>query len=182
MRNRSIAVLAVATIAVVAPCCAWAEEAAPQPPAEMANLAVFSGTWSCAGTTSPSPMGPAGKITSKVEGNDELGGFWRSGTVTMTGEGMPGAMKGVFRMTYDPGAKQYVLLWADSMGAWSQATSPGWEGDKIVFTGEGTMGGQKMTTRDSFAKGSDGTLRHDWEAQLDGKWTPLGTETCRKGA
>jgi hypothetical protein len=83
-------------------------------------------------------------------------------------------------MTYDPGAKQYQMLWVDSMGAWSQETSTGWEGDKIVFAGETAMGGKKMRVRDSFVKAGDGSMNHSWEMQAEGKWVPLGNETCRR--
>ena len=42
------------------------------------------------------------------------------------------------------------------------------------------MGGKKFATRDTFAKGAGGTMRHTSEMQTDGKWTPLGDETCQK--
>ena len=119
-------------------------------------------------------------MTSTVESHTDLGGFWQSGTVKATGGGMPGTMEGSFRMTYEPGTKQYVLFWMDSMGAFSKAVSSAWEGDTMVFTGEGTMGGLTTPVRDSFTKGADGTLQHTWEIQADGKWMPMGKETCRK--
>ena len=59
------------------------------------------------------------------------------------------AMEGMFHMTYDPGPKQYVMLWVDNMGGYSKETSSGWEGDKIVFSGQTAMGGKQMGTRDS---------------------------------
>jgi hypothetical protein len=73
-----------------------------------------------------------------------------------------------------------VMFWVDSMGGWSRSTAPGWDGDKLVYTGEGAMVGQKVVGRDTFTKGSDGSLRHTWEMQIDGKWTPVGDETCKK--
>ena len=176
------ALFAAATLAVVVPC-AVAQDAppkAPAPAAEMANLKVFDGRWTCEGKVLPTPMGPGGAMTSTVDGHSDLGGFWQSGSVKSSGAGMPGTMEGMFHMTYEPGAKQYVLLWVDNMGGFSKASSPGWDGDKLVFTGEGAMSGMTMQVRDTFTKGADGSLRHDWEAQVDGKWTPLGSETCKK--
>lgn len=181
MRARPTCLLVVALVVSVVPAVA-APEGPPKPAAEMANLKVFDGSWTCEGTANPSPMGAGGKLTSWVTSHTDLGGFWQSGTVKSSGAGMPGTMEGMFHMTYDPGSKRYVLLWVDNMGGWSQATSPGWEGDELVFTGESTMAGQKMQVRDRFVKAAAGSLRHDWEAQLDGKWAPLGSETCRKGA
>lgn len=183
MTTRSItAILAAATLAAVVPCAA-APEGPPKPPAEMSNLKAFDGSWACEGKSEASPFGPAGTNKGTVKSQADLGGFWQSGMVKSTGSSMPGAtMEGMFRMTYDPGTKQYLLLWVDNMGAYSHETSPGWEGNKIVFTGDMAMGGTKTSVRDTFIKGADGSLKHDTEAQIDGKWTALGSETCKKGA
>lgn len=58
----------------------------PTPAPEMKNLAVFDGNWTCEGTMPPSPMGPGGKMTSTVSARQDLGGFWRTGTVKGTME------------------------------------------------------------------------------------------------
>jgi hypothetical protein len=181
MRTPLVTALICAAIVTAAISAGAATEAPPTPAAEMSNLEIFAGSWTCEGKVLPSPMGAGGPMTTTVEGHTGLGGFWQSGTVKSTGAGMPAAMEGEFRMTYDPGAKQYVLLWVDNMGAFSHSTSPGWEGDKLVFTGEGSMSGTKMMVRDTFVKGADGSLRHDWEGQVEGKWTPMGSETCTRG-
>jgi len=181
MTTRSItAILAAATFAAVVPCAA-APDAPPKPAAEMSNLKVFDGNWTCAGEALPGPMGPGGKMTGSVKSHADFGGYWQSGMVKSSMTGMP-AMEGMFHMTYDPGPKQYVLLWVDNMGAYSQETATGWEGDKIVFSGETAMGGKKMAVRDTFVKAADGSLKHDWEGQIDGKWTAMGSETCKKAA
>jgi hypothetical protein len=157
-----------------------AAEGPPSPAAEMANLQIFDGSWTCRGQVPASPMGPGGAIEGTVVSASDLGGFWQSGTVKSTGAGMPGTMEGMFHMTYDPAVKQYVLLWVDNMGGWSQATSPGWQDDALVFTGTSSMGGHKVNVRDTFRKAADGSLQHDWEAEMDGKWTSMGSETCTK--
>jgi hypothetical protein len=148
----------------------------------MSNLKIFDGSWTCEGKMEATPMGPAGTMKSTVKSQADMGGFWQSGTVKSTMAAMPGTMEGMFHMTYDPGAKQYVMLWVDNMGAYSQATATGWQGDKIVFSGETAMGGKKMMVRDTFTKAADGSLKHDMEAQIDGKWMATGSETCRKPA
>lgn len=151
----------------------------PKPAPEMAQIKFFDGNWTCEGVALDSPMGPGGKMKSTVRSQTELGGFWQAGTVRATTAGMP-PMEGRFHMSYDPGAKQYVLLWVDNMGAYSQETSAGWQGDKMVFAGDVTMGGKKMRARDTFVKAGDGSFKHSWEMQMDGKWRPMGDETCRK--
>ena len=180
--TRSIAgTLAAAAIAAVLPCAVAlaAPDQAPKPPAEMSNLKVFDGNMTCDGKAEATPFGPAGPMKGTVKSQTDLGGFWQTGMVKSSMTGMP-PMEGMFHMTYDPGAKQYVLLWVDNMGAYSQSTASGWQGDKIVFNGQMSMGGKQMKTRDTFVKAADGSLRHDWEGEIDGKWTPMGTETCKK--
>ena len=177
--NKRMSLWLAVSILAVAPA-VRAAEPTPSPAAEMANLKVFDGSWTCEGTANPGPMGPGGAMKGAVTSQTDLNGYWQSGTVKSTGGGMSGTMEGRFHMTYDPGAKQYVLLWIDNMGIWSQETSPGWSGDKMVFTGESHMGAQKMSVRDVFVKNADGSLKHDWEGEFEGKWTTMGTETCRK--
>jgi hypothetical protein len=176
----------LAAVLVAAVPCALAQGAAekkapeiPKPAPEMAGLAYFEGSWTCEGTMQPSPGAPAGKMTSTAMIHNDLGGFWQSGRIKGTTAGMP-PFEGMFHTTYDPAAKQYVMIWVDNMGAWSRSASKGWEGDKIVYEGEMQMGGQKLLGRDTFTKGAGGSMRHTAEMQVDGKWTPMGDETCRK--
>jgi len=184
MRTRSIAgTLLAAAVAAVLPCAAAlaAPDEAMKPAPEMSNVKWFDGNWTCEGKAEPGPMGPGGKTTTTVKSHSDLGGFWQSGMVHSAMATGP-AMEGMFHMTYDPGPKQYVMLWVDNMGAYSHQTSSGWEGDKMVFTGSTAMGGKQMSTRDTFVKSGAGSMTHDWEAQVDGKWTAMGTETCKRAA
>ena len=182
MTARSITGLFVAAaFAAVVPFANGAPEQAPTPAPEMSSLKFFDGSWTCEGTMPPSPMGPGGKTTTSVKSHTDLGGFWQSGRVKSTMTGMP-SMEGMFHMTYDPGAKQYVMLWVDNMGAWAKSTAAGWEGDKIVFSGEVAMGGKTMMSRETFVKGADGSFKRDSEGQMEGKWVPMGNETCKKAA
>jgi hypothetical protein len=192
MTRRSIAGSLAVALAAAVPCTfaqdvkgrpaqkvVKAEMGAPKPAPEMSQLKFFDGSWTCEGTMSPSPFGPGGKMKSTVRSQADLGGFWQSGVVKGTSPGMP-PFEGRFNMTYDPMAKRHVMLWVDNMGGWAHSTAPGWEGDKIVFSGDSFMSGKKFATRDTFAKGAGGTMRHTSDMQMDGKWAPLGDETCKK--
>jgi len=194
MSARSItAVLVAAAFAAVAPY-ASAQAAAdkkmdkpagamaqPKPAAEMSNLKFFDGSWSCSGDGAMEPGGPMMKMNSSVKSQSDLGGFWQSGTVKGTTPGMP-PFEGMFHMTWDAAARQYVMLWVDNMGAWSQTRASGWTGDKMVFSGEGQMGDQKMAMRDTFTRKADGNLGHTGEMQVKGQWMKMMDETCRKSA
>lgn len=154
----------------------------PKPAPEMAQLDYFVGTWNCQGKSLPSPFGPAGDLKGSVQVTKDLNGFWQSGTVKAS---MPGAapsmpFEGRFHVTYDPGAKGFVMLWVDNMGGWSQSRANGWKGDTLVYDGESHMGPQTFKSRDTFVRSGAGSMKHTWEASVNGKWMTLGEETCQK--
>ena len=152
----------------------------PKPAPEMANLAVFAGDWSCSGQGAMEPGGAMMPMTTSVSAHSDLGGFWNSGRVKGATPGLP-PFEGMFHMTYDAAAKNYLMLWVDSMGAWSEARASGWQDDKIVFNGVTVMGGQKINVRDTFTRGRDGSLGHVGEMEMGGKYSKVLDETCRKG-
>lgn len=156
-----------------------AQQGPPKPAPEMAQIAYFEGSWTCDGKMFETPMGPAGSMTSTADIRKELNGHFQSGTIKGSAANMP-PFEGRFHVTYDAGMKQYVMLWVDNMGGWSQSTSTGWKGDVMVYEGEGHMGGQTMKSRDTFTKSGAASMKHSWEMQMDGKWMPAGEETCTK--
>src|SRR5712691_8171411 len=122
--------------------------AVPTPAPELAQLDYFLGTWRCDGTAPVTPMGPARKTRTTVSIGPDLGGFWYSGTVRedkTTDNAHP--VYGIFHETYDAAKKQFLLLWADNYGGWATETTRGWDGEKIVWEGEGTLGGQTLLGR-----------------------------------
>lgn len=56
----------------------------------------------------------------------------------------------------------------------------GWKGDTIVYEGESHMGPMSMKTRDTFTRSGAGAMKHVWDAEMNGKWTTLGEENCKK--
>src|SRR5688500_1284280 len=157
--------------------------AMPAPASEMAALAFFDGKWQCTGEGAMEPGGAMQKMTGTVKVESDLGGFWQSGKVSAQMTGMPGpGFEGKLHTTWDPGAKEYVMFWVDSMGGWAQTRATGWDADKITYTGTSYMGGQKIASRDIFIKKADGSLGHIGEMQVNGQWTKMMDETCRHEA
>ena len=188
MNARSMTGTLVAAVLAAALPCATAQAAdekkapmAPKPAAEMSGLKFFDGGWTCAGEGMMDPGGPMHKMTSTVKSHSDLNGFWQSGMVKGTTPGMPG-FEGMFHMTWDPAAKQYVMFWVDNMGGWSQTRASGWDGNKIVFAGDSQMGTEKMGSRDTFVKNADGSMHHTGEMEMGGKWVKGMEETCKKAA
>ena len=176
-------IISVSAAAIVTASLAAAEvrqqQGPPKPAPEMAQMAFMEGTWTCQGKMFQTPFSPAGTMTSSAEIRKDLGGFFQTGVIKGTSKEMP-PFEGRFHLTYDSGTKQFVMLWVDNMGGWSQTTSSGWKGDTIVYSGEGHMGGQKVNGRDTFTKSGPTSMRHSWEMEIGGKWTPAGDETCQK--
>lgn len=180
MRTNSVNTLvAVGMFAAVFAATGSAQQSMPQPAAEMAQLAYFEGSWTCTGKSFQTPMGPAGDIKGTVEMRKDLNGHYQSGTVKMAMANMP-PMEGRMHVTYDTGKKQYIMLWVDNMGGRAQTASSGWTGDTIVYEGETHMAGQTIPSRDTFTKNGPTSMKHGWEAQMNGKWMALGEATCTK--
>lgn len=155
------------------------QQGPPKPAPEMSQMAYFEGSWSCEGKTMESPMGPAGSLKSTVDVRRDLNGHFQTGTIKGSMPNQP-PFEGRFHATYDSGMKQWVMLWVDNMGSWAQNMSSGWKGDTVVYEGEGHMGGQTMKSRDTFTKSGAASMKHTWEMQMNGKWMPVGEETCNK--
>lgn len=178
MRTRFVFVLAAAVSSVLASVSAQQQMQMPKPAPQMSEIAFFEGQWSCSGKMHESPMGPAGTATSTADIRRDLGGFWQVGTIKASAAGMN--MEGRYYAIYDPAAKQYVMVWMDSMGGWARSTASGWKGDTMVYEGESHMGAESMKTRDSFTRNGAGAMKHTSEAQIGGKWMTVMEETCTK--
>lgn len=178
MRSMSALALAFALVFVAATAAAQPPQM-PTPAAEMSQLAFFEGTWSCEGKMNETPFGPASTMTSTAEIHKDLGGFWQSGVIKGSAPKMP-PFEGRFHVTYDPGAKNFVMMWLDSMGMHARSTSSGWKGDTMVYEGDSHGMGQTIKTRDTFTKAGPAAMKHTWEMQMGGKWISGGEESCKK--
>jgi len=155
--------------------------ALPTPAPELAQLGYFLGTWKCDGRVPATPMGPAHQSRSTVTIRPDLNGFWHTGTVReekSADNAHP--IYGMFHETYDSAKKRFLLLWVDNYGGWATETTRGWDGDKIVWEGEGTLGGQTLLGRDTFVKKGEGQMSHTAEMSMNGQWMTMSEELCKK--
>ena len=153
----------------------------PTPAPEMAQLKTMQGTWKCSGKMEATPFSPAHAMQSTVTCKPDLDGFWMVTRIEgKKSKEMPMAFKGVWSSTYDSSAKKFTSTFIDNMGGMGMQASTGWDGDKMVWSGEGMMMGQKMGMRDTFTKKGDKEMLHTFEMEMGGKWTPMGEETCKK--
>ena len=153
----------------------------PKPAPEMENLKWFAGSWSCSGNSPESPFGPAHKTQSTISLKRDLDGFWYDGMMTeMKTASNPHPVKGMLHLGYDSGSKQYVQVWVDNTGSWSNEMSPGWEGDTMTFTGDQVVMGKKGTAKDTITKKGNNQFAHKFELTMDGQTHTIVDEVCKK--
>jgi hypothetical protein len=143
------------------------------------NEHFFVGHWSCTGKSMGGPMGPAGPRSSKLAASMDLGGHWMQLKVTP----QEGPMKGKEMVDSFSGwdGTQHVRF-DFGPGGMHKLTSKGFEGDKIVFEGEGWMGGDKMNVRHTITKKSPTEFDSLFEVGSAGAaMAPALEEHCKKG-
>jgi len=160
----------------------------PKPAPELDQLKLMAGDWICDGTMPAGAMGPgspAQKIKSTMKVKKSMDGFW----YTMDYEEKkskdhPVAIKAHGPMGYDPAQKKFIMFGVDNMGGYMTETSPGWEGDKMVMTGDGTMMGQKASVRDTITRKGDKEFVWASDMKMGGApdFVPMGEQHCKKAA
>jgi hypothetical protein len=153
----------------------------PKPAAELDQLKMFEGTWRCEGKQPAGPMGPEQEYKSSFKGKKDVENFWLAFEYTQKKSkvhNLPIVAKGF--LGYDPTTKKYVTMGVDNMGGSISESSPGWEADKLVFSGDGQMGGQKISFRETYTKKGDKEMIWSGEMKMGKDWIPVGTDTCKK--
>lgn len=81
--------------------------------------------------------------------------------------------------TYDPQNKKYISTEMDDFGGYGFATSPGWQGDTIVWTDKSAPDGSVVVTTISKVSDSEYNLRGTG-TDGKGKPIPVTTANCKK--
>ena len=142
----------------------------------------FVGKWKCEGKAFPSPMSPTEHaIKGTAEAKLVVDNFWQQFIYEEKKTKEHPGLKVNGYWGYDQGAKRFVRAAVGNMGEWDTASAPGWEGDKLVWTGElsGPMG--RIPFHHTFTKKGEKEWMALLEARLpDGKWAPIEDVTCKK--
>lgn len=153
---------------------------AETPAKELADLAVFEGTWTCESAAADAPLPVRYEMTVRRD----LGGFWYSGrAVEEAGPHNPRAATRLFFWGHDVVLGKFVGGWLDSRGGWSATTSTGWEGegrDKLVFVGHVTATGEKVTARETFTRPVAGAFTRIYDVLGFIEWARIAEERCRR--
>jgi len=125
----------------------------PKPAPEMADLRTLIGTWTSEETMEESPFGPAGTGTGTNTVRLGPGGF--SVLMEHRSKGTMGSFAGHGVLSWDPDERVYKTSWVDSMTPGIMTSVGKKEGETIVYNGQATMNGKKISTKDVI---SDRTL------------------------
>jgi hypothetical protein len=130
-----------------------------KPPAELEALDYFVGIWACNGQLEATADGPARKTRGTMICRWELGKYYLG--VAEDDElslQLPKRRQSRAYWGYDPGAKLYTCAVFYFGGGRYIASSHGWRGDHLTFTGEMFVGGERLEMRQSFLHRSDEEL------------------------
>ena len=134
-----------------------ATPAAPTLVKPLDSLAFYVGTWHCEGMFHD----PDEHWTATVKVAPELGGTWLE--VQMIG---PGTNRTVEHKGYDQTLKRWVHVAVGNDGVFGLVTSPGWDGDRMVFVSEPDDGTRTTFTKLGARRYSHAVTRGDakvWE-------------------
>lgn len=153
---------------------------APARPAEqLEQMKVFIGTWKCTGKQHATPMfGPEHTFTGAASGKPEVEGFWQQFVYEEKKSKEHPGLKLVGLWGWDQGGKRFIRAAASNEGAWDSASSVGWNGDKMVWTGDLSGPFGRMPFRQTFTRKGE----KDWTFRLElnpqGNWIPFTEVSC----
>jgi|GEM_PF-571027 len=141
----------------------------------------FVGTWICEGTQHASPMGAGVKFTDRFSFNMALGGSWLIYHIDQLKGPVKGKQTLIGSITWDANAKVHVRRDMNIGGSRVDVTSPGWDGDQLVFTGYMIAGDDKLPVKHTFTRKGDAAYDSALEVTgADGKPTQWEKESCSK--
>lgn len=148
-----------------------------QPTPEIKSVAWLVGTWDVTAKVqggSPATSTDKGVSTTAYV----LGGTW-----LQTQDTYPGGTQDIGYLTYNPVTKQWVALGIDSTGNAVTTTSTGWQGNRLVLTGNVIIVGEPTMLRQTVEKVSDNGYDVINEEQMpDGSWIVLDRYEYRRSA
>ena len=142
---------------------------------DFSSMMFLTGTWNCTQMLRGKQRPDTSTTTVSNDGmwmvtQDAAPPFDQYRTVTINGTNF---------MTYDPTIKKWVQVGVDSGGGYGIATSSGWQGNAITWTGKGLDGssGTDVITKNSDTQTTDASTGTDAQGH-----TTNTTITCTKAS
>ena len=156
-----------------------------KPPAELEQLKFLHGRWQCTGKQLASPLfGPEHRFTAIAEAKAAVDGFWDQFNYEERRTKEHHGFKAQGLWGWDQSAKHLIRVGATNAGDWDYGSSPGSDGDKIVWTGEltGPLGrtGYRQTISKKGEREISLVLELKEPAGAAGKYAPISEVDCKR--
>ena len=153
----------------------------PKPSPRLGDLRAFTGTWRCDGIAFASPWGIEHPTKATIRVSWVLNGFWLYAEYAEQKTAQnPNPAAGRVYWGHDDQKKKLSGYAMNNFGGSVVIESDGWKGNTIVWNGTMSLGGMDIPTRDTFIQKNAREVAHTTEAQMNGQWVQLSSETCRK--
>jgi hypothetical protein len=135
---------------------------------KLADLQFFVGEWRCEMRAQGArPQKASMKVTRELEGAWYVLHFSQ------------GPARGIEYWGWDAASKSFRALSVSNSGGWENGTSPGWEGDRFVWTGEATEGATRAPLRATITRTGERAFTNKIESGgANGSWTLVGDASC----
>jgi hypothetical protein len=141
----------------------------------------FVGAWICEGTQHASPMAPGVKFIDRFSFKMTLRGSWLIYHIDQLKGPVKGKQTLIGSSTWDANAKVHVRRDMNIGGSRVDVTSPGWDGDKLVYTGYMIIGDDRLPVKHTFTRKGDAAYDSVLEVTgADGKPAMWEEESCKK--
>jgi hypothetical protein len=152
-----------------------------QTPPQLSVEKWFVGNWICEGTQHASPMGPGVTFTDQFSFKMALRGSWLIYHIDQLKGPVRGKQTLIGSSTWDANAKVHVRRDMNIGGSRVDVTSPGWDGDELVYTGYMIIGDDKLPVKHTFTRKGDAAYDSVLEVTgADGKPAMWEEESCKK--
>ena len=141
----------------------------------------FVGDWICEGTQHTSPTGPGVEFIDRFSFRMALDDSWLIYRIDQLKGPLKGKQTLIGSSTWDANAKVHVRRDMNIGGSRLDLTSPGWDGDKLIYTGYMVTGDEKLPVKHTFTK--KGSAAYDSALSVidaDGNPMRWEEESCRK--
>lgn len=149
------------------------------PAPQMRELSYFVGHFGCQGLVLDTTFSARHVFSRTLDGKIDLDGHWffmRIDEAQTPEHAQP--VRGNWQITFDRRAGCFVSLWTDNMGRWAEQRSPGWEGNRMAFTGDALVNQHPGAVRDTLVRNSADEMRFLVDFEIEGNWTRFIELTC----
>ena len=141
----------------------------------------MTGTWACKGAFPKKDGSGTLTSTSTMVVQSTVDGFaYTADVVVEKTPQFPTSIRQQFSWAYDPITKKLVEFFVDSFGGVGHGTSDGLVGDTVVWDEDKVVMGKEAKSRTSVKHIGPEEVALTFDFQLDGKWSTVGTKSCKK--